>query len=295
LTVAALVNPLTPAAYPLSLLFGRVFNDSRISFFLNQHGDQLASGYGARMDNLSIAAVSGLQSRMVSLDMLANNLANSATGGYKSDSEYYSLYASEDSQNAVDGGIGTTLPVVERQWTDFSPGILQATGNPLDVALPGKGFLAVNGPTGTLYTRNGSLQVLASGELGSSDGYPVQSTGGGTIHLQPAKDVMIAPDGTVQQEGQAVGQIAVVDFKSTDSLKKVGSTNFRNTDSGVVPQPMATPGLQQGKLEGSNVGVAGAAMRLVGVMRQFEMLQKAIGISSDMDTKAIQEVARVSA
>jgi flagellar basal-body rod protein FlgF len=247
------------------------------------------------MDNLSIAAVSGLQSRMVSLDMLANNLANSATGGYKGDSEYYGLYASEDSQNAVDGGMGTTLPVVERQWTDFSPGILQTTGNPLDVALPGKGFFAINGPNGTLYTRNGSLQILASGELGSNDGYPVQNAGGGTIHLAPAKSITITPDGTVQQEGQSVGQLAVVDFKSTDSLKKLGSTNFQNTDPSVVPQPMATPSVQQGKQEGSNVGVAGAAMRLVGVMRQFEMLQKAIGISSDMDTKAIQEVARVNA
>jgi flagellar basal-body rod protein FlgF len=247
------------------------------------------------MDNLSIAAVSGLQSRMVSLDMLANNLANSSTGGYKSDSEFYGLYASEDSQNAVDGGIGTTLPVVERQWIDFAPGILQVTGNPLDVALPGKGFFAINGPTGTLYTRNGSLQVLASGELGSNDGYPLQNAGGGTIHLTAAKNITITPDGTVQQDGQPVGQMVVMDFKSTDSLKKLGTTNFQNTDPSVVPQPMATPGVQQGKLEGSNVGVAGGAMRLVSIMRQFEMLQKAIGISSDMDTKAIQEVARVTA
>ncbi len=97
------------------------------------------------MDNLSIAAISGLQSRMVSLDLLANNLANSATGGYKSDREYYGLYSSDDSQNSIDGGTGTTLPVVERQWTDFSPGTLQTTGNPLDVAIPGKGFFAING------------------------------------------------------------------------------------------------------------------------------------------------------
>jgi flagellar basal-body rod protein FlgG len=232
---------------------------------------------------------------MVSLDLLANNLANSATGGYKSDREYYGLYSSDDSENAVDGGTGTTLPVVERQWTDFSPGVLQTTGNPLDVALPGKGFFAIKGPNGTLYTRNGSLQVLPSGDLGSSDGYPVQSAGGGTIHLAPAKSVTITPDGSVQQDGQTVGQIGVMDFKSTDSLKKVGSTNFQNSNPSVAPQPMPNPDIQQGKLEGSNVPVADAAMRLVGVMRQFEMLQKAIGISSDMDTKSIQEVARVSA
>ncbi len=85
----------------------------------------------------------------------------------------------------------------------------------------------------------------------------------------------------------------MVDFKSTDSLQKVGSTNFQNTNPKTVPQPMADPGVQQGKVEGSNVPVADAAMRLVSVMRQFEMLQKAIGISGDMDTKSIQEVARV--
>jgi len=247
------------------------------------------------MDNLSIAAVSGLQSRMVSLDLLANNLANSATGGYKNDREYYGLYASEDSENAVDGGTGTTLPVVERQWTDFSPGTLQNTGNPLDVALPGKGFIALNGPNGPLYTRSGSLQVLPSGDLGSSDGYPVQNAAGGTIHIGTAKSITITPEGSVQQEGQTVGQIGVVDFASTNALRKVGNTNFENTDPKAAPQPLANPGVQQGKLEGSNVPVADAAMRLVGVMRQFEMLQKAIGISSDMDMKSIQEVARVGA
>src|ERR1700744_6647801 len=162
------------------------------------------------MDNLSIAAVSGLQSRMISLDMLANNLANSATGGFKSDREYYGLYASEDAQNAVDGGIGTTLPVVERQWTDFSAGTLQNTGNPLDLAIPGKGFFAITAPAGTLYTRNGRLQVLPSGELGSSDGYPVQNKAGGTVHLKATKSVTGTPDGSVQQDGQTVGQISVV-------------------------------------------------------------------------------------
>jgi flagellar basal body rod protein FlgG len=232
---------------------------------------------------------------MVSLDLLANNLANSATGGYKNDREYYGLYAADEAQNPVDGGIGATLPVVERQWTDFSPGVLQTTGNPLDVAIPGKGFFAVNGPNGTLYTRNGSLRVLPSGDLASSDGYPVQSASGGTIHVATGKSITITPDGTVEQDGNPVGQLGVVDFKATSSLQKVGSTNFTNSDPSNAPVPVTEPGIQQGKLEGSNVPVADAAMRLVGVMRQFEMLQKAIGISSDMDTKSIQEVARVTA
>jgi flagellar basal body rod protein FlgG len=84
-----------------------------------------------------------------------------------------------------------------------------------------------------------------------------------------------------------------VTFKSTDSLIKAGNTCFQNSDPKNQPVAAANVEVQQGKLEGSNVPVAEAAMRLVGVMRQFEMLQKAVGVSSEMDTKTIQEVARV--
>ena len=244
------------------------------------------------MDALTIAAASGLRSRMESLDMLANNLANSATAGYKRDQEFYGLFTSDDAAGAGDAPT-TTLPVIQRQWTDFSAGVLQITGNPMDVALSGSGFLAVNGPHGPLYTRNGSLQVLPSGELATADGYALQSASGGTIHVSSSQPIEISPDGSVKQGSQTLGRLAVVTFKSTDSLTKAGSACFLNSDPKNPPVAAANVEVQQGKLEGSNVPVAEAAMQLVGVMRQFEMLQKAIGVSSDMDTKTIQEVARV--
>src|SRR5271157_3484335 len=101
------------------------------------------------MDSLTIAALSGLRSRMESLDLLANNLANSATAGFKRDQEFYGVFSGDESES--------TLPVIQKQWTDFSPGTLQVTGNPMNVALSGSGFFAVNGHSGPLYTRNGSL------------------------------------------------------------------------------------------------------------------------------------------
>jgi flagellar basal-body rod protein FlgF len=247
------------------------------------------------MDNLTIAAASGLRSRMESLDLLANNLANTATAGFKRDLEFYGTYASKDSDDPVNGGPSSTLPTIEKQWTDFSQGNIQVTGNPMDVALDGTGFLVVNGPGGTLYTRAGNLKVLPSGALATSDSYPVQGTDGNTIQIAPNKPITILPDGTVQQSGQPVGQLNVVSFKSTDSLRKMGSTCFQNTDSKNTPAAATNVTVQQGKVEGSNVPVADAAMRLVGVMRQFEMLQKAVGVSNDMDTKTIQEVARIGA
>ena len=244
------------------------------------------------MDALTIAAASGLRSRMESLDLLANNLANSATSGYKRDQEFYGLFSSDEATGAGDGPT-STLPVIQRQWTDFSPGVLQVTGNPMDVALSGDGFLTVNGPNGPLYTRNGNLKVLPSGSLATADGYALRNTNGGTLQVASNKPIEILPDGTVRQDDRSLGQIAVVNFKSTTSLTKVGSTCFQDGDPNNPPVPAANVEVQQGKLEGSNVPVAEAAMRLVGVMRQFEMLQKAIGVSSEMDTKTIQEVARV--
>lgn len=247
------------------------------------------------MDNLTIAAASGLRSRIESLDLLANNLANTATTGFKRDLEFYGTYASSDSADPWNGGPSLTLPTVEKQWTDFSQGTLQVTGNPLDVALDGNGFLAVTGPNGTLYTRAGNLKVLPSGSLATSDSYPLQDTTGKTIAVEPNKPVTILPDGTVQQSGQSIGQINIVSFKSTGPLSKMGSTCFQNTDPKNLPVAATNVTVHQGKIEGSNVPVADAAMRLVGVMRQFEMLQKAVGVSNDMDTKTIQEVARVGA
>jgi flagellar basal body rod protein FlgG len=244
------------------------------------------------MDPLAIAAVSGLRSRIQSLDLLANNLANTGTSGYKGDQEFYSLFNSEQASGA-DGGPGATLSVIQRQWTDFSQGTFQQTGNSLDVALAGKGFFVVTGPNGPLYTRNGSLQVLPSGELAVAGKYALQDSAGNAIHVTSGKPIQISGDGTVQQDGSTLGQIKVVNLPATDSLQKVGDACFQDTDSNNRPVVATGVEVQQGKIEQSNVPVAGSAMRLVGVMRQFEMLQKAIAIGNEMDTKAIQEVARV--
>src|ERR1700758_5179085 len=106
------------------------------------------------MDSLTAIAASGLRARMESLDLLANNVANASTGGYKADREFYSLYVAPEAQGS---DAASTMPVIERPWTDLSQGLLQPTGNPLDLALSGNGFFTVQGPGGPLYTRNGGF------------------------------------------------------------------------------------------------------------------------------------------
>src|SRR5437879_3024463 len=114
------------------------------------------------MDPLLISAASGMNARMESIDMLANNLANTGTAGFKADREFNGLFEQE-------------LPVIERQWTDFSQGTVIPTGNPLDLALSGKGLFALNTPTGIVYTRNGSFQISKTNQLATAEGYTLRN------------------------------------------------------------------------------------------------------------------------
>jgi flagellar basal-body rod protein FlgF len=242
------------------------------------------------MNTTTVTAASGLRARMQELDMLANNLANTGTGGFKLDREFYTLFSAAD--NGVEGETSqTTMPMIRKQWTDFSQGTLQQTGNPLDLALSGQGFFTVSSPTGPLYTRNGSFKISGDGVLTTIDGHPVTDPDGQPIQIPGQGPITVASDGSLTQDGQAIGQLNIVDFKDRTTLGKLGNSYFvSNKDNPPFPTTDAT--VQQGNVEGSNVAPAESAVRLVGVMRQFEMLQKAISLTTDMDKKSLDEVAR---
>jgi flagellar basal-body rod protein FlgF len=242
------------------------------------------------MDALTGAAASGLRSRMESLDMLANNLANADTGGYKTDREFYSLFVAPEAAGA---DFSVTMPVIERAWTDFSQGVIRPTGNPLDLALSGKGFFSVDGPAGPLYTRQGAFKLSPAGLLITTEGYPVRLVGGRQLQTSSPAPIEVGVDGGVTQQGEALGQLAVMNFADAGTLAKHGSNYYQSADPLASPAPASGVEVQQGKLESSNVGTAESAVRLVSVMRQFEMLHKAISIGAEMNKKAVEEVARV--
>jgi flagellar basal-body rod protein FlgF len=227
---------------------------------------------------------------MESLDMLANNLANAETGGYKTDREFYNLYVAPEA--AADES-PTAMPLVERPWTDFSQGTIRQTGNSLDFALSGKGFFAVDGPNGPLYTRQGAFRMSPAGLLVTGEGYPVRLANGQPLTTNSSAPIEVSPDGDITQQGQPMGKLAVMNFADTGGLSKQGNSYFRTSDPAITPVAATSAEVQQGKLEGSNVATAESAVRLVGVMRQFEMLHKAVSIGEEMNKKAIEEVARV--
>jgi flagellar basal body rod protein FlgG len=238
------------------------------------------------MDPITVGAAGGLRARMEALDMLANNISNANTPGFKRDGEFYGLFADAE---AVEWGSGTAiLPVIEKPWTDFGQGTLNPTGAQSHLALSGSGFFAVNGPSGPLYTRNGGFEVKPNGQVATQEGYPLRLVGGAPLQVQPGA-FQISPDGTVKQGQAMLGKLEIVEFPQ-DALVKQGASLYRTSAD---PKPATATEVHQGKLESSNVSSAESAVRLVGLMRQFEALQKAITLGGDMNRRAIEEVARV--
>jgi len=249
------------------------------------------------MDPMAIAVASGMRARLESLEMLANNLANVSTAGYKADHEFYSLYVAPEALAPALEGLGAdpaTLPVIQAHWTDFRQGILTPTGNPLDLALSGRGFFVAEAPNGPVYTRNGNFRLSPAGVLTTAEGYPLRTLERIPIQAQPGLPIEVSTDGSVRQGGQVLGRLLLVDFANAASLGKYGKNYFRVADPQAVPQPAAGVEVLQGKLESSNVGAPEAAVRLISILRQFEMLQKAMILGNEMGRRALEEVARVS-
>ncbi len=221
---------------------------------------------------------------MDSLDMLANNLANTGTAGFKSDREFYGLYEQQ-------------LPVVESQYTDFSQGTLTPTGSPRDLALSGKGMFVLTAPSGVVYSRSGNFEISKTNTLITKDGYSLRNVldKGNPITVDPAQPIDISKAGVVSQGGQDLAQIEIASPDSVpQALAKLGNSYFTMIDKAALAPPAPAAEILQGQLEQSNVPVADAAVKLVGVMRQFEMLQKAITLDSEMTKQAIAEVAKVA-
>jgi len=219
-------------------------------------------------------------------------VANASTGGYKADREFYTTYIAPELADSNDP-MTSIAPMVSEPWIDFKQGLLQTTGNPTDLAINGSGFFSVNGPSGTLYTRNGSFQLSPTGELVTSEGYPVRLTNGQTLQLQSTDPVQVNPQGEISQDGSDLGQLELVDFEKPQQLTKMGAAYFSAANPQAGAGPAANAQVNQGKLEASNAGGAQGSVRIVSLLRQFDMLQKAIKIGSEMNREAIEQVAKV--
>jgi flagellar basal-body rod protein FlgF len=229
---------------------------------------------------------------MDALDLLSNNLANTSPPGFKADRESYNLYMSAEAAEAATG-LSSRSPLVERQWLDLSQGSLQSTGNAKDLSISGSGFFLVDGPDGALLTRGGAFSINKDGRMTTREGYQFATVEPRRFRADPSRPVEVDTSGVVRQDGQPLGQLKVVEAPDPASLSRRDGV-YMSLDLRQVAQLKQTNAeVRQGHLESSNLGPAEAAVRLVGILRQFETLQRALQIGSEMNRRAVEEVARV--
>jgi len=231
------------------------------------------------------------------LEVIANNLANVNTTGFKRDDAFTNELISASSLFR-DGSINPTdKDVKEQTFTDFSQGTLQQTGNNLDVGLDGPGFFAIQTQNGTMLTRDGSFSLSADGTIVTRNGDPVMGTGG-PIRIDDVQDLqksqlVIEQDGMVKAGNKIYGQLQVVAPQSYDQLSKAGQNLYSVKTTGVLKQlDQSTVSVKQGTLEGSNVNAIDEMVAMIQLQSNFEAGQKAIQ-SQDTSLSQANQVGQV--
>lgn len=255
--------------------------------------------------SLHIAAT-GMVAQETKLDAIANNLANSNTTGYKRQTAEFEDLLYQQQRGAGIGAGGTAAPTsvelgsgarVVATPRQFTQGSIQQTGNPLDVAIEGNGFLPVQRDDGTpAYTRAGALKIDASGRLVTSDGLAIEPN----ITVPPdATNVVIGSDGTVtaevagQTQASQLGKLQLATFPNPGGLNALGHNLFAATPSSGEPTVGDAGGegrgrFMQGALEGSNVEVVTEMIDLVRTQRAYEVNSKVISAADEMLRSATQ-------
>jgi len=246
------------------------------------------------MDSGFYAACTALMARSQTLDLVANNLANVSTPGYRGQHDSFrSLFAS--ATGAPLSGLNLAVndySVLGGSELDLSQGSLERTGNDLDLGIEGKGFFAVQTANGQLFTRDGNFHVSPKGELVTSAGDAVLGTDDNPIPIVGAP-VSVGPDGTISVNGALAGQLKIVDFPAGTPLESVGKTYYSAPDKTAIPATQAS--VQQGMLEASNVNPVASSVELITIQRYAELVQRALTMfHTDMNQVATQELPRVS-
>ncbi|HVN48882.1 MAG TPA: flagellar basal-body rod protein FlgF [Bacteroidota bacterium] len=237
----------------------------------------------------------GMQPRMTRMEVVANNLANIDTTGYKRDNVFFKMVKENLAAGEKNGSQNAENDVQEQ--TDFSSGALKQTNNTFDLAVTGNAFFTVETPNGLRYTRNGNFNLAMDGTIVTNQGYPVLGTEG-KIQLPDIQklsqgDVTIDEEGVVNVDNKVVGKLRLAVFDDTASLQKDGSSMFiaDTPERSITTEDHVT--VQQGFLEESNVDAVEEMVSMIQLSRDFEADQKAIQ-SQDSSLEKAMDVGRVS-
>jgi len=236
-------------------------------------------------------AISGSLAMMNQLDVLANNLANVNTPGFKKDTISFEAVMAASALQGSEGSADTPALATGSYSIDFSAGSVKVTDNTFDIALDGDGFFAINTPQGKAYTRQGNFKMDANSKLVTADGYEV--LGGGAPIIINGGSVSFDAKGQIFVEGQAAGSIDVLDFPKPYDLRKIGSALFMPNDPDATPQATRDTVVRQGYLEGSNVNSLEEMVRMIETTRSSETCQRMIQSYDQLTGKAVNDLGKV--
>ena len=241
-------------------------------------------------------AAAGAMVQQMRLEVLANNIANINTNGYKGEKTIFRVNeeTTAPEEEPTTDEIQPLSPYAPPFETriDFSQGALRETGNTLDVAINGNGFFAVQTPEGVQYTRQGSFSLNEEGVLVTPDGFPVIGEGG-EITLEEG-NVEIDLEGGIYVDGDEVGRLQLTDFADQNILQKVGNGRFMTTDQTVTGERPEDTTFSQGYLETANVNPIMAMTEMIETSRAFEAYQKVIQTVDEATSTSINNVGKTS-
>lgn len=246
------------------------------------------------MDSGLYAACAGLVARTESLDTIASNLANASSAGFKGQQNVFGSVLAEATHHGAFSALNqvtNSYGVLSGTQLDSSQGTLTHTGNDLDVALQGPGYFKVQTANGVAYTRNGSFQISAKGQLITGQGDAVLGEGGPiTLSKGP---VTISSDGTITSGGAITGKLKLVNFSPSTTITSRGNAYY----AAPADQELAVTGtgVQQGALENSNVSPMDTVVELIDAQRSAETMRHVLSmLDSEMDKTAAQDLPRVT-
>lgn len=247
------------------------------------------------MNNAGLIAASRQIALKRELDVVANNVANITTNGFRrrvsNFAEHLMPVARGDALTTLDKRL--SFAVSRGNFLDPARGTIETTGNPLDIALKGDAFLAVSTPQGERYTRNGALSLSSTGALVTSDGAPVLSDQGPLTFSAADGDIRIAADGAISTAQGLRGRLKLVQFDQPQALRNIGG-NLLASDDAARP---VTPGswVETGALERSNVSAVAETARLIEVTRSYATLTQMMQRTDELRRSAISRLADTNA
>ena len=243
------------------------------------------------MENPTYIALSKLDAQQRTLDVIANNIANANTTGYKTEHVLFSdfLVRQKDAKTAPGGEI-LSFTQDRATYHDQSAGSLSHTGNPLDLALGGTGYFTVQTASGPRLSRAGRFGTLTDGTVADASGHALLDTGGRPIQLPAGEsNVQVASDGTISGTNGRIAKIGVVNVGDTGQLIPEGGALFR-CDAKTTPADR--PQIVQGAVEESNVQSISELTRMMQVEREFQFITQFVQSESDRQTSTIEKVTQ---